>query len=308
MTPNNKTIPSEKSRLHPRNKHREHYDFDLLIQKTPSLKSFVRKNPYGNLSIDFFDPAAVKSLNFALLKEYYSILYWDIPDGYLCPPIPGRADYLHHVFDLLSESNYSEPPRGAKICCLDIGVGANCIYPIIGHAEYGWSFVGTEIDPISIRSAQKIVELNPSLKGFVEIRQQQNTKEIFNGIIKKEDFFEVSICNPPFYSSEKEATSASLRKQSNLKKSNVDKSILNFGGKKNELWIDGGEEKFVGDMIDQSQVYSKNCNWFTTLVSSSQNLDSIYLRLKRVEAVRVITIPMGTGNKVSRIVAWTYNV
>ncbi len=308
MTHNKKTIPSEKSRLHPRNKHREHYDFELLFVKTPELKSFVRKNPYGNLSIDFFDPVAVKILNLALLKQYYFISYWDVPTDYLCPPIPGRADYLHHIFDLLTESNYSSVQSGEKIRCLDIGVGANCIYPIIGHAEYGWTFVGTEIDAVAIRSAQKIVELNPSLKGFVEIRHQHRARDIFNGIINDDEVFDVSICNPPFHSSEKEANAASLRKQSNLKKTKVNKSILNFGGKKNELWVEGGEEKFVGDMISESRQFAKNCKWFTTLVSNSQNLDSIYLQLKEVAAVRVITIPMGTGNKISRIVAWTYNL
>jgi 23S rRNA (adenine1618-N6)-methyltransferase len=77
------------------------------------------------------------------------ISYYDIKNGifqhYLCPPIPGRADYIH-IADLLAESNNGIIPKGHGIQGLDIGIGANCIYPIIGNAEYGWSFVGTDID------------------------------------------------------------------------------------------------------------------------------------------------------------------
>lgn len=40
-------------------------------------------------------------LNKALLAAHYDIEYWDIPDTYLCPPIPGRADYVHRAAELL---------------------------------------------------------------------------------------------------------------------------------------------------------------------------------------------------------------
>ena len=131
-----------KSGLHARNRHRSRYDFPLLVKEHPELSRFVRVNEYDDESIDFADPAAVRSLNKALLKLYYGITHWDIPENYLCPPIPGRADYIHHVADLLRSCNNSVIPRGTSVTVLDIGVGANCIYPIIGVKEYGWHFVG----------------------------------------------------------------------------------------------------------------------------------------------------------------------
>jgi len=97
MLPKKKEHPKEKSRLHPRNKHRERYDFKLLIESSPELAQFVKMNIYNDESIDFFNPDAVKALNKALLKYFYDIENWDIPEGYLCPPIPGRADYIHHI-------------------------------------------------------------------------------------------------------------------------------------------------------------------------------------------------------------------
>jgi 23S rRNA (adenine1618-N6)-methyltransferase len=300
----------EKSELHPRNKHRERYDFKLLIISCPELGQFVKLNEYKDESIDFFNPEAVKMLNKALLKHYYGIDSWDIPKNYLCPPIPGRADYIHHIADLLYRNNpeflKGKIPAGTKIKCLDIGVGANCVYPIIGNKEYGWSFIGSDIDKVSIESANKIIEMNPSLKGKIELRLQHNPNDIFYGIIHKNELFDLSICNPPFHSSLAEAQSGTLRKLRNLKQKKITNPIQNFGGQTNELWCEGGEEKFIGDMIYQSKQFSTSCFWFSTLISKESNLKNAYKALKTVEAAEIKTIPMSQGNKISRIVAWTF--
>jgi 23S rRNA (adenine1618-N6)-methyltransferase len=306
MQPKKKEHPKIKSRLHPRNRHRERYDFRVLIGSCPELAQFVTLNIHNDESIDFSDPEAVKMLNKALLKHYYDIGNWDIPQNYLCPPIPGRADYIHHSADLLSSKNFGKIPTGNKIICLDIGVGANCVYPVIGNKEYGWSFIGSEIDPVSVESANKIVELNPSLEGKVEIRMQNQPNDIFFGIIQKDDRIDLSICNPPFHASPAEARAGTLRKLNNLSRERITEPALNFGGQHGELWCKGGEERFIRDMIRQSRLFSESCFWFTTLVSKQSHLKGIYESLKNVEAAEVKTIPMGQGNKSSRIVAWTF--
>jgi len=308
MLQNKRKHPKEKTELHPQNKHRGRYNFDTLIKSCPELSEFVKLNPYNDLSIDFFNPKAVKTLNKALLKHYYKI-EWDIPNNYLCPPVPGRADYIHHIGELLRSSNFNysktENPNN-KIKCLDIGVGANCIYPILGIQEYGWSFVGTEIDPVAIESARKIIDSNAPLKGKLEIREQKNPKNIFFGIIQKEERFDLTLCNPPFHSSPEEAQSETHRKVSNLKQKKVSNAVLNFGGKNNELWCEGGEERFVSDMIHESKKFALSCFWFTTSVSKQSHLKGIYEVLYNVGALEVKTIAMSQGNKTSRIVAWTF--
>jgi 23S rRNA (adenine1618-N6)-methyltransferase len=292
--------------MHPRNKHRERYDFTQLIASYPDLAAYVKPNKYGDESINFFDPKAVFILNKALLKHYYAIDYWEIPEDYLVPPIPGRADYIHYIADLLAVDNDDEIPMGEDVLCFDIGVGANCIYPIIGHQEYGWSFIGSETDEAAYESANKIIEQNDVLKGAIDLRLQKNSKYLFKGILKKDERVDITICNPPFHASAKEAEQASIRKLSNLQKKAVEKAELNFGGKSNELWCPGGEVQFVCDMIYQSKKYADNCLWFTSLVSKESNLKAIYKALKNVEAKDVRTLAMGQGNKVSRIVAWTF--
>ncbi len=298
--------PKVKSGLHPRNRHRERYDLKLLTANYPELAPFVKVNAYNDESIDFFDPQAVMMLNKALLKQYYGIVYWNIPPGYLCPPIPGRADYIHHIADLLGSCNHGIIPTGNKITCLDIGVGANCVYPIIGNKEYGWSFIGSDIDPVSIESAGKIVELNPVLNGKIELRLQTNSSDIINGIIQKDEHIDLTLCNPPFHPSMEAAQSGTLRKLNNLNARRIAKPVLNFGGNNRELWCEGGEEWFVNKMIHQSRQFATSCFWFSTLVSKKSNLKGIYGALNKSEVIEVRTIPMGQGNKISRVVAWTF--
>lgn len=130
--------------------------------------------------------------------------------------------------------------------------------------------------------------------------------DIFYGVIQKDEYIDISICNPPFHASMEEATSGTLRKLSNLKQKKVTKPTLNFGGQNGELWCEGGEAKFVDNMIRQSRQFTDSVFWFSTLISKQSHLKAAYEALAKVSAVTVKTIPMGQGNKNSRIVAWTF--
>ncbi|MEO8886193.1 MAG: 23S rRNA (adenine(1618)-N(6))-methyltransferase RlmF [Mucilaginibacter sp.] len=294
----------EKSNLHPRNKHRQRYDFAALIKVCADLAPYVSLNQFNQLSINFADAGAVKELNKSLLKYFYHIELWDIPEGFLCPPIPGRADYIHYVADLLAAENNGVIPTGRSVKVLDVGVGANCIYPLIGHAEYGWNFVGSDVDHLAVASANNIVDAN-ELDKFISIRKQASAKNIFNGIIKPGEKFDLVLCNPPFHSSSKDAAEGTKRKWRNLGKKQVETS-LNFGGQSHELWYEGGEERFVLRMIEESQQYAKNCGWFTSLISKKDTLTSGYRALDRAGATQVKNISMSQGQKVSRLLAWTF--
>ena len=298
--------PIKQSRLHPRNKNLERYDLEALIQIKPELKAFVKLNKHGDDSVDFANPKAVKQLNKALLNHYYGIEHWDFPDSNLCPPIPGRADYLHYLADLICEHNFGRFPEGNKISCLDIGIGANCIYPIIGVTEYNWNFIGSDVDPNSIDSAIKIVGNNPKLVGKVECKLQKDYKAMFRGIIGSKDQIDLTMCNPPFHESEEAAQKGTLRKVQNLQGKQKNKAVLNFSGISKELLYEGGEIKFISSMVLQSKTFGNNCFWFSTLVSKQSNLKALYKVLDQVGAIEIKTIPMGTGNKVSRIIAWTF--
>jgi 23S rRNA (adenine1618-N6)-methyltransferase len=301
------TKNTEKTTLHPRNLHRFGYDFKLLKLNNPELDEFVFVNEYNIETIDFSNPTAVKALNKALLISNYDILNWDIPSNFLCPPIPGRADYIHFLADLLATTNNGVIPHGENIMGLDIGIGANCIYPILGNSIYGWSFVGTDINENAIQNCKKIIEQNPKLIEAISLQQQVNPRFIFKNIIEPEDKFTFTICNPPFHSSPEEATKSSVRKINNLTPNAPKnaKPVLNFGGHNAELWCEGGELGFIKQMIYESAKYPMQCLWFTTLVSKQSNLSTIYKTLNNVAAIHK-TIDMAQGQKNSRIVAWTF--
>lgn len=300
------THKKNKPLLHPRNRHQGEYDFKQLVQHNTNLQEFILRNKYGNTSIDFFNPEAVKALNKALLSYYYNIQNWDIPKDYLCPPIPGRADYLHYVADLLGRDNKKGIPKGKKVRVLDLGVGANCIYPIIGVKEYAWSFVGTDISKVSLKNAHEIVVNNKSLRANIELRWQAKSEQLFEGVVTTKEYFELSICNPPFHSSAEEAAMGTLRKLKNLGQKEVTRPNLNFGGQHHELWCTGGELQFLNNMILQSRTFANSIRWFTTLVSKEAHLKAAYKSLEKVGVKKVETIPMGQGNKKSRILAWSF--
>lgn len=294
-------MKTQKPGLHPRNRHHQRYDLPALCQICPELSAFLLLNPAGEQTVDFSRPEAVKALNKALLAFFYDVKQWDIPDGFLCPPVPGRADYIHHLADLLAET-CGEIPRQANI--LDIGTGANCIYPLIGSHEYGWRFTGSEVHSQALSSAQAIVNANPGLSRQIRLRRQKDPKAILCGIVHKNEVYDATLCNPPFHDSAASAQQGSERKRRNLGLG--DRDALNFGGQQQELWCEGGEVAFISQMIAESAQFAQQVMWFTSLVSRGDNLPELYRALTRVGAVKVVKKEMAQGQKQSRFIAWTF--
>lgn len=301
----------DKGTLHKRNFHQGRYDLAVLSEANPQLKQYIRLNPRKEQTVDFSDPEAVKELNRALLMHFYGLTYWDIPEGYLCPPIPGRADYIHYSADLLLDAGNRKNFRNQHIKVLDIGTGANLIYPIIGSQAYGWDFTASDIDSVSVRSAQKIIDNNDVLRKKVCVLQQADPSFKFEGVVQPGDYFHLVVCNPPFFKSKAEAAGARQRKARNLSRSSARPSVSrsrgdNFGGVANELYCPGGELKFLKSMILESKGFGAQVGWFTSLVSDGNNLKILEKVIHSVGAVEVKVIPMSQGQKASRLLAWTF--
>lgn len=295
---------STPSLLHPRNAHHGRYDFTALTKAMPALTAFICVNPAGEPTIDFTDNNAVMMLNQALLAKYYKVKFWQLPEGYLCPPVPGRADYVHYLADLLALSCAGKVPQGKHIALLDIGTGANVIYPIIASHSYGWQVCGTETDLVALKSAQVIVASNPALRANVRVVQQRNNA-MFSGVIMPSLRFHLTMCNPPFFASQAEAEAASSRKWSNLGKA-AQGHQRNFAGQQHELWCNGGELAFISQMITESQLFKPQVCWFTSLVSQQKHLAVLQKLLRSVGAEQTQVIEMRQGQKVSRILAWSF--
>lgn len=290
--------------LHPNNVHNHGYDFPALIGAYPALASHVSQNQHGNESINFANPESVKALNSALLAYHYNIQGWDIPKGYLCPPIPGRVDYIHYIADLLHA--HDKP-----IKLIDIGTGANGIYALLASQVYGWQCTATDIDAQALENVTQIINQNPNIKHTIDVRLQNNKNKIFKGVVHQDELYDISVCNPPFHASLLEAQNSNREKVNNLalnrhKKRNTHKTHLNFSGQNTELWCEGGERQFLRTMMDESKHISEQCRWFTSLVSKSEHLPDMKKHLFKLEATKIKTIEMQQGNKITRILAWSF--
>ena len=287
--------------LHPRNRHQGEYDFGALVRACPELAPFVRRSPDGRPTVDFADGRAVRALNRALLALQYGIRGWVFPEGFLCPPVPGRADLIHHLAGLLGEEAGGRIPTGPSVRVLDLGVGASCIFPLIGHAEYGWRFVGTDVDVAALASAAAILKVN-GLEHVVALRLQPDRSRLFRGVVAADERFDLCLCNPPFH-----ASAAAVRATAREKWRKLGKGAgLNFGGRDAELWCEGGELGFIQRMIQESAEDPERCRWFSSLVSRSEHLPRLQAHLRRAGAAQVRVLEMGQGQKRSRVLAWRF--
>lgn len=288
----------EISRFHKNNVHLDGYDFSVLIKAYPALETYLLTNAFTNkFTINFSDAKAVKALNTAILVAYYNIDYWQFSDKNLCPPIPGRVDYIHYLFDVLFAYGLQN-----NVSILDIGTGATCVYPLLGSAVYDWNFIGTDSNKDALKNAQKIITKN-NLTHKIQLQYQPNSNHIFEGILFKDSVICATMCNPPFYKSLGAAEQANQKKNKGL---GIAKNTKNFSGKQHELWCKGGEKAFIHTLAYESSKFKENCFWFTTLVSKKENAESLLPSLKKLGATEIKIIPMHQGNKITRLVAWTF--
>ena len=295
-----------KRKLHPRNKHNKGYDFQRLCQISPSLTRHIVKNKFGRPSINFASAIAIRALNRAILEADYNVQNWTLPEGFLCPPIPGRVDYIHYIADLLAANTTNKKKRHRQITGLDVGTGASCIYPLLGQREYQWQFIASDIDLVSINSSQAIIDNNEGLDAAIRLRLQPNRQHMFQNVINQDDRVDFTMCNPPFHESRAQANHSNARKRRNLGTNKKRDSKLNFGGQNAELWCEGGEREFVRSMILESKSYGDQVLWFTSLISNRSNLRPLKESLRDIGANEIQIIGMAQGQKVSRFIAWTF--
>lgn len=310
--------------MHPRNRYQQPHDFLALATIVPDLQQYFAQTPDGQNTLDFTQPAAVRLLNKALLLRDYGLQHWDIPADHLCPGVPGRLDYIHVLADLLGDGAQVQKPhpapkalspkgkvikakteRSTKVTGLDIGTGASLIYPILGIREYGWQFVGVDLDPGALKVAGAIAKFNQVLTKAVILRRQPETTSVFRNILLPGEYFHFTMCNPPFFASEAAAGAAASKKWTKLGK--TASPTLNFGGRAHELWTPGGEPVFLRRMIEESALFQKQVGWFTTLVSKKGYLKPARQSLEKHKASEVKELPIGQGGKIRRVLAWRWH-
>ncbi len=290
--------------MHSQNPYAERYDLKRLSEHHQDLQQHLVLNPSGEETIDFNSSKAVYALNKAMLLADFNLSNYEIPTGYLIPPIPGRLDYLLHIQDFLQEE--LKIPAAAKLRGLDVGSGANAIYCILGVQYFNWNMVGAESDPQATTIAKANMHHAKKLEDKVEIRQQEDKRFLLTNIIRDNERFDFTVCNPPFHSSRDAAVKGSLRKLKNLGVATHSADYkLNFEGQANELWCNGGESLFIKRLIKESVLFKDQVKVFSSLVAKSENLPKIEKQLTKAKANYKI-IATELGNKKSRIILWWF--
>ncbi|XP_062217999.1 uncharacterized protein LOC133918248 [Phragmites australis] len=312
---------SEAPSIHPRNRYAYAApDFAALAELYPSFRPFVSVSERGRASIDFADFAATRELTRVLLLHDHGVNWW-IPDGQLCPTVPNRSNYIHWIEDLLSSDLI--PPissSSGRVRGVDIGTGANCIYPLLGASLLGWSFVGSDVTDVALEWAKKNVESNPHLAELIEIRNanavsfasesdtiaseaaRENTLEpvddlakskphILVGVVNEGESFDFCMCNPPFFDSIEEA---GLNPRTSC------------GGTTEEMVCPGGELAFITRIIEDSVSLKNSFRWFTSMVGRKANLKLLISKVREAGASVVKTTEFVQGQTARWGLAWSF--
>ena len=269
-------------------------NFEELSNQFHEFKQYVYKTKSGNYSINWNDAKAVLTLNKCLLKKDFNVDYYDVPSNFLIPTIPSRLNYLLFLKKLLMIFDLENTEQ---ITVIDIGTGANIIYPLLGCSKYHWNFIASDTNTEAIENAKKIIK-NNNLENQIIIKHQNDPMKIFEGIIDANEYnerdFVFSMCNPPFYDSETEL------KFENNKKDNE----FNFS----EVYYKGGEFQFIMNIIQESEIFKKNIFIFTSLMGKK----TTFKKIKRIFTQNTEKFPffkhetLIQGNNVRWVVAWSY--
>lgn len=151
------------------------------------------------------------------------------------------------------------PLHGERVAVLDIGVGANCIYPLLGSREYGWRFVGSDVSEASLAVAERNVRMN-ALEGNISLRLQPRRENVFVNVVKPGEFYSLTMCNPPFHNSREQVNVCPVR-------------VLD--AQDHEIMCEGGEWQFILNMIEESKIVCAQVLWFTTLVARAATVKQV---------------------------------
>ena len=270
-------------------------DFLLLIKEFPELKKYILKQDKDKkeeIAFDWSNNDLSLLMTKSILNYYFNIKYYHIPKGYLIPPIPSRLNYLNLIKSLLT-SKYNGNIIN-DIIGIDIGTGANIIYPILGNSLFKWKFICTEINDEAYNNAKIILQKN-NLEQNITLIKQKNKNNIFLGILNQENKYSFSICNPPYYDYETEI------KLDDKKRDNE----FNF----DEVYYKQGEFGFFKRYFEESICYKKNIFLFSILIGKKSNSEFIYDKINSYNNIIKLCglKKIMTGNNVRYIIYWSFN-
>ena len=269
-------------------------DFLTLTKEFPELKKYILKQNEDNeeeFQFDWSNNELSLLMDKSILNYYFDIKYYDIPKGFLIPPIPSRINYINLINSIIAKLIKDIDIK--NIIGIDIGTGANIIYPILGYSIYKWKFICTEINKEAYNNAKLILQKN-NLENNINIIKQNNKDNIFISILNRENKYIFSMCNPPYYNYENEI------KLEDKKRDNE----YNF----DEIYYKNGEYGFFQRYFEESICYKNNVFLYTILIGKKINAENIYDKLSSYnDIIKIYNMQkILTGNNVRYIIYWSF--
>ncbi|KAL2018378.1 hypothetical protein VTK56DRAFT_913 [Thermocarpiscus australiensis] len=275
--------------------------FRQLYESEPDFKQLAKLDGdfaailQDNGQLGFSDPRATMQLTKTLLKLDFG-LELELPDDRLCPPVPNRHNYILWLKDLMDTSSYSEP--GRKLCGLDVGTGASCIYPLLGTVQRPWCFVATDIDAKNLSYAKRNVELN-GLQDRIRLLERNAEDALVPLGEAGIQFIDFVMMNPPFYASEDDMLSSARKK--------ARPPFSACTGAPVEMVCDGGELAHVGRLLRESLVLRDRIQWYTSMLGKLTSLDALIEQLRENGIDNYAVTEFIQGSKTRRwAVGWSF--
>ncbi|KAG0174565.1 hypothetical protein DFQ30_003777 [Apophysomyces sp. BC1015] len=203
--------------------------------------------------------------------------------GWIVQLLFRSLNYILWLQDLLDETM----PEEQEIAGIDIGVGASCIYPLLGCAtRSNWKFMGTgqDIDERSIQYARKNVMRN-HLEDRIKIKHNDNPERIL--LLDGDE------------SSREEIDEGLQNKE--LEPSAV------CTGTDNEMITTGGEYGFIKRMINESLTYKTRIKWYTSMMGQKKTIKPLVDLLKSMDITNYVVTEFCQGRTKRWGIAWSFD-
>ena len=271
-------------------------DFEGLSERHPDIlkKEYLIECGDG-VTLDFGDQKVSIALTRAILRDAFEI-EMEIPRDRLCPPVPNRVNYIEWLHEILN-IKLVDPKTGKvrdvpkRFRGLDVGIGASCIYPLLGHRMYGWNFVGTDIDRKSFDYAMRNVKRN-GFEKHIDLKLVKPDDDLIPATaVNTLDF---CMCNPPFFENEDEVSPHPSR--------------TCFAGANNEMITRGGEKEFVSRMIENSKKHGTKLRWYTSMLGKKSSIKALIRKLRTENRVKEIVSSAFVQGQTRRWgLAWSFH-
>ncbi|PNF30379.1 hypothetical protein B7P43_G13417 [Cryptotermes secundus] len=286
---------SQNKYMHPRNIYKTRPNFKELATSYPEFRKFAKQDITGKVTIDFKNQEALRALTTTLLHKDFGLRV-EIPLNHLVPALPLRLNYLLWLEDLL---HLSVKSREGQTRGVDIGCGASCIYPLLATTMKKWKMLATEIDHESVECARRNVACN-DYEDFITVKQVE-AGTILKGALDMDDAYDFTMCNPPFFSCEREADSSSKSRSSS-------RTLPRNGrtGSLSDIVVKGGEVAFILQMIQESAELRYKVKIYSTMVGLKSNFNVLKSELEKAGVASSTHTEFSQGHTTRWGLAWTF--